>query len=1067
MSMEQTVRCPQCGTLTRSDVIRIGGVCRGCLVSVVTSEPAASVAPPAVARRHPPVPVEVTRVDPSLRLGKFIPTCKLGSGSSGEVWKAWDSVLGRWVALKVFPVEDSEESARFTREAETAATLSHPHIAAIYEAGEDKGRHFLAMQFVDGVTLQKHPRRDRKALVRILRDAARAVAAAHDQGIVHRDLKPANIAVARRSEDPSHPHVYVLDFGLARRIEGADRLTASGIVVGTPAYMAPEQARGELVDGRADVYALGATLYELLAKRPPFRGPNVYEVLRKVQESEPRSPRAYDSKIPRDLELVVLKALEKDPNRRYASADEMADDLDRYLEGDPVLAQPPSFFYRLRMKLAKRKAVVGTAVASLALAAALGWWLLIGSADARYHRLVAAANKLWSSVRDAVAGGDPDDIRKKSRAAREHFEQAIQVREEPGDQVMRGKCLQLEGRGEEALKALERAYELNPKNAEARVELAKAILLKYHASRGLATWSTFERRAEGEVRIRVRDLPPETAEERKWRVRVEKLLGEGEVSPEQERLLQGLLSMGKAEYAPAAAALADYAKEARWDVQALRLEGICRYYAAEDFERAIAVFDRLLIRFPGAADFKWRGLAKRAKGLADEAITDFTKALELNPKDAWAYANRGLAKYFKGVYDEAIDDYTKAIDLDSKNVPAYANRGNAKHALGLYEEAIADYAKAIELDPNSAAAYFKRGTTKHAQGNHDEAIADYTKAIELDPKFAEAYSNRGLLRCDVQHRYDEAIADHTKAIELDSKDAGAYSNRGGAKAAQGLHDEAIADCMKALELDPDHVMAHYNRGVARKGKGLHEEALADFTKAIELDPKFAEAYCSRGMLKYGVMSLHDDAIADFTKAIELNPKLLVAYFYRGNARHTQGRHDDAIADYTKAIELDPKDPELYFNRGIALTSKGRIEEAIADCRKALHVAPSDWPYRTRVEQRIAELETAASQNPQLKTVVELFEKSNRLHGEGKYAEAIEGFRKIAEEFPKTQAGLASAFNVACGYALLGKKSEALDWLEKAVEMGWKNVDSLKKDTDLDSLRGEERYKKLVDRLERK
>src|SRR6185503_4607171 len=124
----------------------------------------------------------------------------------------------------------------------------------------DKGRNFLAMQYVDGVTLLKYPRRDRRMLVRIVRDAARAVAAAHAQGIVHRDLKPANIAVARRGEDPSQPHICVLDFGLARRIEGGDRVTASGIIVGTPAYMPPEQARGELVDGRADVYALGATL---------------------------------------------------------------------------------------------------------------------------------------------------------------------------------------------------------------------------------------------------------------------------------------------------------------------------------------------------------------------------------------------------------------------------------------------------------------------------------------------------------------------------------------------------------------------------------------------------------------------------------------------------------------------------------------------------------------------------------------------------------------------------------------------------------------------------------------
>ncbi len=193
----------------------------------------------------------------------------LGSGGMGEVWKAWDPDLRRWAALKFLTKQLPEEHARFRSEAQMAAKLAHPNIAAIYEVGEHEGRPFIAMQFVEGRTLDGWPASDRRGLAKLMRDAARALALAHDQGVVHRDIKPENLMV------DASGRVVVTDFGLARPIEGgASAVSMPGTALGTPSYMSPEQSRGAPVDGRADIYGLGATLYAVCGRRLPFAGAN-------------------------------------------------------------------------------------------------------------------------------------------------------------------------------------------------------------------------------------------------------------------------------------------------------------------------------------------------------------------------------------------------------------------------------------------------------------------------------------------------------------------------------------------------------------------------------------------------------------------------------------------------------------------------------------------------------------------------------------------------------------------------------------------------------------------------
>ena len=295
--MSDSKRCKACGNPVDLDQAKaVDGACPWCLAAF-------TFGPEAVGN-----PVTATK-DPSKRFGKYVRTEKLGAGGMGEVWKALDTELNRWVALKFLKDDDPSSTARFQREARTAAGLSHSGIAAIHEVGEVDGRHFIAMQYIQGRTMAKFPRQDRRLLVRLFRDAARALEHAHRHGVVHRDLKPENLMVEEREDGW---HVVVLDFGLARPIEGGEKLSQSGEVYGTAHYMSPEQARGEHLDERADVYSLGATMYDVLTGRTPFEGPNLLEVIRKVGHEEPARPRKHNPRIHQDLETIILKCLEKD-----------------------------------------------------------------------------------------------------------------------------------------------------------------------------------------------------------------------------------------------------------------------------------------------------------------------------------------------------------------------------------------------------------------------------------------------------------------------------------------------------------------------------------------------------------------------------------------------------------------------------------------------------------------------------------------------------------------------------------------------------------------------------------
>ena len=272
---------------------------------------------------------------------------ELGRGGMGVVYKARHVQLNRTVALKMVldgSFASQEQRLRFLIEAEMAARVKHPNIAQVYDIGAFDNRPYYALEFVAGGSLRQQlhqqPPTSREA-AHLVETIARAVQAAHSQGIIHRDLKPANVLV-----EPDGT-LKITDFGLAKRVREDSgsaplELTSEGVIVGTPGYMAPEQAKGDSrgTGPSADIYALGAILYETLTNQPPFSGSNAWEVLEKVRNADPKPPRQFCPKLPRDLEVICLKCLRKEPAQRYSSAAELADDLRRFSEDRPIMARP-------------------------------------------------------------------------------------------------------------------------------------------------------------------------------------------------------------------------------------------------------------------------------------------------------------------------------------------------------------------------------------------------------------------------------------------------------------------------------------------------------------------------------------------------------------------------------------------------------------------------------------------------------------------------------------------------------------------------------------------------------
>jgi len=913
---DNMVRCGSCGNVVTSDILteEFSGACPWCLAGL--SLPEGSGRRPTDVEELSPrsgplpcgepvaeMPPEARDAPTTARFGRFIRVSLLGSGGMGEVWKAWDPALGRWVALKFLKMNDPRELAWFQREAHVAATLSHSHIAAIHDIGEDQGRHYIAMQFVEGRTLEKMGRGEPRRTAELLRDAARAVAVAHDQGIIHRDIKPANLMVTDTG------HLYVMDFGLARRIDSPSPYSLPGEAAGTPVYMSPAQARGEVIDARADVYSLGATLYEVLAGKPPIEGVTIHELLKKAQDSAIRPIAEVAPAVPAEVASIVMKCLASEPEARYATARELADDLDNWLGGRPVAAHSVGVAYRARKFAGRQIIAVGAIAAALVIVAIFGaGYVRESRKDAAYVEAMAKGQSAWEEVVRYTSGASaPELAAKKAADARGHFEAALAARDRAQAHLMRGRCLQIEGKLDEALASWRQAQDLE----DAKFEEAKALILKYQTSRGkpAAYVGRSANDPGGGTKVDVqKNGKPETADQKDLRERAEKLLAGYAGKEHQSALLKGMLEVSRYEFEKGAELLAQYTKQEPWDAQAMRLEATAWYYVNRPKE-ALAAINRALERTQDARSYWLLGEIRIGADDDEGAIVAYSKAIELDPKEPEYYLERCYPNWRTGRYKEIEADATRAIELEPKKVAGYHSRSMARAVLGNLEGQYADIEKVIELEPDKPSGYTNRAHYKMKKKDFEGAIADFTKSIELARDDKNARQNALEWRVRAWQGKWRALRDAGKPVE-----------------AKEALDQAIADQRKVLETNPASVYDKTELSQLLRETGDVAAADVELAGAVKINKQVAANWFDQQAQRLYVEKKWAKSLEFRRRALDIDPlragqRPIYAWLTRGWMKEA-----DAATAELAAILDEKKLPMEDWDAKVAGFLAGRFTE---------------------------------------------------------------------------------------------------------------------------------------------
>jgi serine/threonine-protein kinase len=836
----------------------------------------------------------------------------LGRGGMGIVFRARHLRLNRPVALKMMlagTYAGRREQERFQREAETVAGLHHQNIVQIYDVGDIEGQPYFTMEVVDGGSLPHRlagtpqPARQAAELVATL---AGAVHAAHECGIIHRDLKPANVLLTADGTPK------ISDFGLARRLEADNSLSISGARVGTPSYMAPEQAAGQsgFVGRPTDVYALGAILYEMLTGRPPFRAESTSETERQVIAEDPVPPSRLNARVPRDLETICLKCLHKDPHCRYATAAALADDVQRYLHGEPISARRPGIVERVGKWVRRHPtaaALIGSTVLFTSVLIGGGLWLAVQQA----HRREAIEGDLreigrlekdgeWIDARAALQraearldGSGPGDLRRRLSQARRDLDLVMELerirlnRETSGGDLANYKAKA----DRQYLAAFDNsclARAQDPADVVAARVKASAVRVAIFAA--LDDWAvcTADKDRRDWLLATARAADPDGA---RWgdRIRatetwddVNALTKMVEITPIEGQSISLLLALGERLQTTGGNATAF-------------LKRVQQHHPA-NFWANIALGDALFNVAPA------------------EAASYYRAALASRPGEAVAYSALGDSLRIQSRMDEAIGYYRQALQIDPTYPRAHTNLGNYFKDVGKVDEAIKHFRMALQTDPDYAWARIGLANALSEAGRKDEAIEHYRKYLQIGPASPHIAN---ILRSDlvIHGRGAEVLQDWKKALELDPPN----------------HDDWFGYAELCLFLDEAEEYRRARRDLIRRFGDAHDAGVAEKTaRAISL------ASPTEDELAIAV-ALADRAVA----AKETTPEWIYPYylFAKGLTEYRQGHFDRAISIMT----TDARTAMGPCPRIMTAMSKFRLGDVVEARRMlAAEISACDW-----------------------------------------------------------------------------------------------------------------------------
>jgi eukaryotic-like serine/threonine-protein kinase len=747
--------------------------------------------------------------------GRYVNLGFVGAGGMANVYRAEDPVLGRTVALKLIRGADPAMADRLLAEAKAQARIEHENVCHIYEAGMLEGRAYIVMQYVDGNTLQALA--DTLGLeqkLQLMKQVAEGVHAAHRAGLIHRDLKPSNIMVESTAEGERVP--YVLDFGLAREV-AAPGVTMNGVVLGTPWYMSPEQARGDsrLLDRRTDVYALGATLYDLITGHPPYDGDSSVSVLVRVLSEDPVPLAERAPGIPADVRTITMKCMERDPARRYESARALADDLGRYLDGEPIAARATSLLNRLAHRARKNKtAVVASTLALLValVSGALGLraWLSARSQAALAAEFAQGLQDVYWFMRAAYLAPAHDVsreravVRERLRAMEARMNAVGSLARGPGEYAL-GRGQLLLGKPDEARVHLERAWASGFRTSETAYALGETLGLIYRRERnladGIAVKAAREKR-KAEIQSTLRD--PAVSYLRQGTV-------SGVAPPEY---VEALVAYYERRYPDALGQAEASLRRAPWHYEALMLQGeVQTTLARERHETGDAFGSRLALERMERA---YRAASEYAR--SDPSARTGLCQVAVQRMEWVVYTGADIST----LYEQAVKTCSETLQVDSGAAEPHGRLANihrfranslmtqGQDPLPALALAVAEAERALAIEPDSRGAHGNRGVAFRLR-------AQWEKNHGLDPTYALA----------------EALKSLGRSTEL-RPDAGAFNDLGNAyvtraeltvaKGGDPTADitEALARYGRSLSLVPDFGYAHANRGLALTALGEYE-----------------------------------------------------------------------------------------------------------------------------------------------------------------------------------------------------------------------------------------------------